>query len=546
MPNRNKKIFLLLSLLILFSDVMFVVINHYASERSLHESLEKQSQTIQNSFSLTMSLVYENMLQLASFVGNDRKVQQLFLKGKKAVEAEGGGVGGKDSATVREQLYEQVSPGWNLLMEQFDIRQLHFHLGPGSLSFLRVHRPDKFGDRMDDIRHIIVDTYDEMASNTGFETGRVYSGLRGTVPIIAHDAEVGREVIVGVLEVGTSFKTVLKKLKSKSQVESLVLLNEEHVKSTMWPQFINSKLRRLSPDAPCYIEAASSPISINIVRNCSAFSGSQDGLSTFRTWFNGRDYAITRIPLYDYRAMKRSAGHNGSVGAVMVLTDISSEVELHEQQFRLNLIIAVFGFIIIETLLFISLRLAANKLQTIIDKQIAEIVQLKNYFEERSQRDGLTSLYNHRAFIERLDEEMHRTKRLHSPFSLIMLDLDHFKRLNDTYGHGAGDEVLVATANCIGDMARKSDIVGRYGGEEFCLALPDTDLESAQELAERLLEMIRTNLVHTSRGEVLSITASIGISQWDEESAISGFIYAADQAMYLAKEQGRDRVVVAS
>ena len=543
MPKKSQKIFLLLSLLILISDALFVAINRSASEHSLQESLEKQSRTIDNAFNLTLSLVYENMLQLASFIGNDREVQQLFLQGKIAVEAEGGGSGGEKAAIIRQQLYAHVSPSWKRLMSQFDARQLHFHLGPGSLSFLRVHRPEKFGDRMDDIRHIIVDTYANKESNVGFETGRVYSGLRGTVPITAYEEMMAEEVIVGVLEVGTSFKTVLKKFKKRAQVESLVLLDEKHVKSTMWPKFIESKLKRLSPDSPCFIEAASSPIAIKIVQRCDQFSEQKSGLSTRRTRLNGRDYAITRIPLYDYQALSRGSAPKTSVGAVMILTDISSEVEIYEQQFKLNLAFAIIGFIIIEILLFIGLRLATQKLQEAINVQTHNITRLKEYFEEQSQRDGLTNLFNHRAFIERLGEEMHRTQRQHSPLSLIMLDLDHFKDFNDSYGHGVGDDVLVATAKIIDKIARQSDVVGRYGGEEFCVALPDTDLEGATEFAERLLEAIRTNHIQTSQGDVLTITTSIGVNQWNEKHTISDFIHAADQALYQAKEEGRDRVV---
>ena len=282
---------------------------------------------------------------------------------------------------------------------------------------------------------------------------------------------------------------------------------------------------------------------IEIVKRCNPASEHQNSLSTYRTHFEGRDYAITRIPLYDYRALNRDTASKTSVGSVMVLTDISAEVESYEQQFILNLLFAIFGFIVIEILLFIGLRLATRKLQQVINQQTTEIRQLKDYFEDQSQHDGLTNLFNHCAFIERLGEEMQRTQRQHSPLTLMMLDLDRFKDFNDNYGHGVGDEVLTATARIIAEIARQSDIVGRYGGEEFCIALPDTDLAGATELAERLLDAIRTNSIKSSQGELLSITTSIGINQWNEKHTISDFIHAADQALYRAKENGRNRVV---
>lgn len=462
-----------------------------------------------------------------------------------AVVAEGGGKGGEKAAAIRQQLHEHVSPSWIRLMSQFDVRQLHFHLGPGSLSFLRIHRPNKFGDRMDDIRHIIVDTYDNKESNVGFETGRVYSGLRGTVPIMTTEEMLGEETIVGVLEVGTSFKTILNKFKSRAQVESIVLLDEKHVRSSMWPEFIDNKLKRLHPDSSCFIEATSSIKNIKIVKNCNLWKGDRNKLSTLQTHYDGRDYAITRIPLFDYRALHSDNAAKDRAGMVLVLSDITSEIKLHEHQFKLNILFAIFGFIIIEILLYIGLRLATSKFQKVIDEQTDKISELKDFFEDQSQHDGLTNLFNHRAFIERMGEEMHRTQRQHSPLTMMMLDLDHFKRLNDTYGHSTGDEVLIATAKSIESIARQSDIVGRYGGEEFCIALPDTGLEGAIELAERLLKTIRDTIIKTPQGEQISITTSIGISQWDETCSISDFIHAADQALYQAKERGRNQLAVA-
>ncbi|WP_423893662.1 diguanylate cyclase [Candidatus Pelagadaptatus aseana] len=557
MQKSIKRLFLILTAIIVISDLIFVTINYRADQDSLETSLRKQAVNFERSLNLTQSLVYENMLQLASFIGSDREVQQLFLQGRDAVAQEGGGAGGAQAAEVRQRLYQKVAPSWNNLMERFDARQLHFHLGPGSLSFLRVHKPGKFGDRMDDVRHIIVDTYADQQSKTGFETGRVYSGLRGTVPIVAERS--GEQELVGVLEVGTSYKTVLQKLKQRAGVESVVLLNEDHVQGIMWPEFIESKLKRLLPGSPCFVEAASSLLAVEVLQSCQGLSADGHGPTVTRRLHQEREYAIIRIPLSDYYSEHRAEGRGGSlgavedsldavedsVGAVVIVTDITQQVELTREHLRANIQIALVGFVIIELLLFFGLRLAVTRLQAMVEKRTAQLQQLKDYYEDQSQHDGLTGLYNHRTLIELMNREVGRSQRYGEPLSLLMLDLDHFKHINDHYGHGVGDQVLEAVAAEIERLARQTDIAARYGGEEFCLLLPNTPLIGALELAQRLLAAIREVEICID-GKVIGITSSAGVAQWSPVQSASDFINAADTALYRAKHSGRDRACVAS
>ena len=131
-----------------------------------------------------------------------------IAKRREAVLAEGGGPGGLRAAALRHDLLERLEPAWAAVTEEFDVRQLHFHIGPGSLSFLRVHAPTNFGDRMDHLRHIIVDTVADGTSRTGFELGRIYAGLRGVAPVYRTLQPTGEEPI-GAVEVGTSYQPVL-------------------------------------------------------------------------------------------------------------------------------------------------------------------------------------------------------------------------------------------------------------------------------------------------------------------------------------------------
>lgn len=152
--------------------------------------------------------------------------------------------------------------------------------------------------------------------------------------------------------------------------------------------------------------------------------------------------------------------------------------------------------------------------------------------------DGLTKLYNHRYLHERLNEEIARGARFGTAFSLIMIDLDFFKTYNDTYGHLAGDDVLTSIAKCIQNSIRMIDLSFRYGGDEFAVILPETMLEGAYMVAERIREKIQQKF----RYGRASVTASIGIAAWPTDGVTKEQIIAsADKALYAAKETGRNR-----
>jgi diguanylate cyclase (GGDEF)-like protein len=159
--------------------------------------------------------------------------------------------------------------------------------------------------------------------------------------------------------------------------------------------------------------------------------------------------------------------------------------------------------------------------------------------------DSLTDLANRRHFEERLHEEVERAHRYERPLSLILLDLDHFKTVNDTWGHPAGDRVLRATAGVLKSVLREMDLAGRLGGEELAVLLPETDEEGAQALADRLRREIKEVEHRSDDDRPFHVTASVGIA-WLAEGAqhdAEALFSTADQALYEAKGGGRDRVV---
>ncbi len=164
--------------------------------------------------------------------------------------------------------------------------------------------------------------------------------------------------------------------------------------------------------------------------------------------------------------------------------------------------------------------------------------------EKLSRTDPLTDLHKRWYFMQRLEEEVLRCRRNKAPLSVIMIDIDHFKRINDRFGHLAGDRVLHAVAQRVRETLRLGDLACRYGGEEFLIALPGADEEQAAQAAERIREAIRDLSIDTS-GEPARVTASLGVAQLLEpQEHVEDAIDRADSMLYRAKWLGRDRVCV--
>ena len=168
-----------------------------------------------------------------------------------------------------------------------------------------------------------------------------------------------------------------------------------------------------------------------------------------------------------------------------------------------------------------------------------ELVAQGARLEALLREDALTGLSNRRAILTQLGGMVSGARRHGHPLSIAVCDLDHFKRVNDTHGHKAGDEVLVAAAHAMGTHLRAEDQLGRLGGEEFLVLLPDTDADAAVHVAERMRAEVAT------APTPVPVTVSIGIATWDGE-APEELLHRADEALYAAKDAGRDRVMAAT
>jgi len=171
---------------------------------------------------------------------------------------------------------------------------------------------------------------------------------------------------------------------------------------------------------------------------------------------------------------------------------------------------------------------------------------MQGELQRLASTDSLTGCLNRRAFLGVASSEFYRAKRYDSRFAVAMFDIDHFKRVNDTYGHSVGDECIKSLVRTVTGAVRGSDVFARFGGEEFILMLPETEAHDALRLCERLRRYVEETVIDTDAGEI-RYTVSIGVSDYQHHLAnLDEMIAKADTALYTAKRNGRNQVAFAS
>lgn len=214
---------------------------------------------------------------------------------------------------------------------------------------------------------------------------------------------------------------------------------------------------------------------------------------------------------------------NKTIGVLMVVVD-GSEIQSMIDTISTAILAVLVAFVLVAGLL--AYKFAAG-------------------FEKTAVTDGLMGIYNHKYFKQRLEQEVHKASRYGQQTSLVLLDIDFFKRVNDTYGHATGDITLKSLAKWVSESTRTSDIVCRYGGEEIAIILPHTGVAGAQEFAERLRLKISQQVVKDPGEKAeFRVTVSIGVAQWEKGVNMIDLIKRTDAALYHSKNTGRNRVTI--
>lgn len=376
----RRRIFLILTAIIFVIDALFVLVNNSLDRMSFEKTLEQETRTLESGFDMLMEQTFHNMLSIASFIASEDDVREILSDGADALQAEGGGRGGPETARLRALLLEKVGLRWTSMQDQYLVRQLHFHFHPGAISFLRVHSPKKFGDSLQDIRFTVVDAARENKAISGFETGRVYSGLRGALPVYRPGNGRTKEDQAGTLEVGTSFSPIAAILDQGLGQGVGVLLSMSHIRETMWPDAI----RRRFPDNPlgcnCVLEAESRPGLKDIIAE-----GSKNGINFREKGVHLLEvgdipWIVTSLPLRDYYGNK--VPDRPQAGSVLFWRDGSTEIANQRRERLFNFIYGIFGFILVEALIFLGFRLALRRLETEIADKTAALQRSNQELEQ--------------------------------------------------------------------------------------------------------------------------------------------------------------------
>lgn len=400
---KKHRLFIFLSFIIAFIDASFVRLSYMQSKVSLHQEEQLQAVNYFSAFDIAYQTTKENMLQISNIIANEKAVQDLFLKGKLAVNNEGGGAGGEQAKVARDALNNIVAGRWQKFSQKFKARQLHFHLGPGSTSFLRVHKPHKFGDNMDTIRHTIVDVNQCQQAVTGFETGRVYSGIRGVSPVFAIN-EVGEQEHVGAVEAGNSFAIVLDNIASNLYVDAAVLLYEEHLRKNVWPEYLNQVLKKSPPSNGLILEQTTSELIkqlVNIASNSEATHLDKYNINVQSLSLEGKHILYASKPLRDHLGSKNLSMPDA--GQIVIWKNNTLLYDALNKNLRDSILYAVFAFLIVELLIFFTIKKISGRLNSIVTEQTVQI-NLRSYVLEQLLKDyPLTTILD--SIIKIIEEE---------------------------------------------------------------------------------------------------------------------------------------------
>lgn len=442
-------------------------------------------------------------------ISSDEEVLSIMRDASKATESE------KDE--LRLQLSILVDKRYGL-MEKYEFKQLHFHL-PDTESFLRLHAPAQYGDILVDLRESVKIANETKSYVKGFEEGRIINGFRFVYPL-SYKCEH-----IGTVEVSLSSASVLKFLSELYPEEDfLFIIYSQIIQGSVFHAEIEkykgspiSDMFSIDEEVEKIVSEYNSIIPHSDVE---FFQGLQDeyldkikGNESFPALFHykGKDYKM------GFLSIRNVIGK--PVAYLISLAETSDFARLRKDMYRQATLVSLLAI----SIMAFSLALFVYH----------------NRLKEISQKDFLTKIYNRQRFFEIAEREVRRSKRYGFPMAILMMDIDHFKIVNDTYGHKRGDQVLKEFTCLISRNIRASDVFARWGGEEFVILLSQTTREEAVYAAEKIRKLIDED----KSNKLKDITVSIGISMLDAEKMnILDAIDCADEALYMAKAEGRNKV----
>ncbi|MBI4694429.1 MAG: diguanylate cyclase [Gammaproteobacteria bacterium] len=428
------------------------------------------------------------------------------------------------AARDRPALLAAAAPLYARLRRDHGITHFYFS-DPGRVILLRVHQPERQGDVI--TRHTTREAERTRNTASGMELGPF-----GTFTLRVVKPWIEGGTLLGYVELGIELDRMLRSEEMFEGVPLFPLIAKRYVDRARWEEGMRMLGRSAAWDqfqdvvlSSQVVEAMQPELRDALLgRLAGGLPASGDELEIAH---EGAVYRAAFIPLVDADAR--------NVGTLVALVNISESLVAARSASYAGATIGV-GIAIGLAVFFHWL---VGRLARRLERDERELKRL-------AVCDSLTGLENHGQFFTLLARELERGKRFRRPVSLLMLDIDEFKAVNDTYGHQAGDSVLARLATQIHSSLRSVDSACRYGGEEFSVILPETDVYGASEIAERLRAAIAATRFEAPDGLALPVTVSIGVATWPTHAdGIDRLVSAADAALYRAKRGGRNRVVAA-
>jgi len=472
-----------------------------------YNNYQKELNTITTNVKKVSDTIFTNTI-------NTPEVIEIFAKAYTSSEEE------KNS--LREKLYKLLKNRYKTF-RSVGIQQLHFHL-PNNESFFRFHKPEKFGDDLTLVRESVRYVNENKKPTVGFEEGKIFNGYRFVYPLFDEDSKH-----IGSVEISSSLLSFKKTFEKVNTAHIDFILHKDTVLKKLFPSELENYLSYYSLDNFYIQKTLNENNKLVCQKNTEyvkTFLKDPDILAnlfpiekqTYFKFIDSKIYTIYLIPLLN-DFTKKKVGYSLIIG--------ESE---YIKYFYKNIIISYTVFFLISILIaYIFYR---NK------RFFLEQLD-KNKFITESYTDALTQLCNRKYYNQRIYDEIGRFNRYNTTFSIIVCDIDHFKSINDTYGHDIGDMVLKDLGELLRNTFRSTDRICRIGGEEFVIVLPELNLEQTLVLAEGLRHKVQTKL-NTIKNK--TITISLGVTEVKENDTVESIFKRADTYLYNSKSGGRNQI----